>query len=248
MTKPTNSLPGFVPDWPAPPRVQSLQTTRMGGVSPAPYANLNLGDHVGDSLENVAANRARLRPWLPTEPCWLQQVHGTAVANADAGDRGREADAVVARQPGSVCAIMTADCLPVLFCDREGTVVGAAHAGWRGLAAGVLENTVAAMGVAPERLLAWLGPAIGPGAFEVGPEVKEVFEKADPRASQAFAPALSGKYLANIYALARLRLAALGVGAIYGGDACTVSNPQTYFSYRRDQVCGRMATLIWLAP
>ncbi len=247
MTKPTNSLPGFVPDWPAPARVSSLQTTRSGGVSPAPYASLNLGDHVGDAPAHVAANRALLRACLPGEPLWLQQVHGTRVAGADSASTGREADAVVARRPGSVCAIMTADCLPVLLCDRDGTVVGAAHAGWRGLAAGVLENTVSAMGVAPERLLAWLGPAIGPRAFEVGPEVRDAFEKADPRTSQAFVPGTSaGKYLADIYALARLRLQAAGVHEIYGGGLCTVGDAATYFSYRRDQVCGRMASLIWL--
>jgi len=249
MTKPTNSLPGFVPDWPAPPRVRSLQTTRSGGVSPAPYASLNLGDHVGDAPAHVAANRALLRAGLPGEPLWLQQVHGTRVADADSATTGREADGVVARRPGSVCAIMTADCLPVLLCDRDGTVVGAAHAGWRGLAAGVLENTVAAMGVAPERLLAWLGPAIGPQAFEVGPEVRDAFEKADPRASQAFVPGAStGKYLADIYALARLRLQAAGVREIHGGGLCTVGDAASYFSYRRDRVCGRMASLIWLEP
>ncbi|TLS19743.1 MAG: peptidoglycan editing factor PgeF [Betaproteobacteria bacterium] len=249
MTKPTNSLPGFVPDWPAPSRVRSLQTTRSGGVSPAPYASLNLGDHVGDAPAHVAANRARLRAGLPGEPLWLQQVHGTRVADADSATTGREADGVVARRPGSVCAIMTADCLPVLLCDQDGTVVGAAHAGWRGLAAGVLENTVAAMGVAPERLLAWLGPAIGPQAFEVGPEVRDAFEKADPRASQAFVPGASaGKYLADIYALARLRLQAAGVREIHGGGLCTVGDAASYFSYRRDRVCGRMASLIWLEP
>lgn len=249
MTKPTNSLPGFVPDWPAPSRVRSLQTTRSGGVSPAPYASLNLGDHVGDAPVHVAVNRALLRACLPGEPLWLQQVHGTRVADADSATTRREADGVVARRPGSVCAIMTADCLPVLLCDRDGTVVGAAHAGWRGLAAGVLENTVAAMGVAPERLLAWLGPAIGPQAFEVGPEVRGAFEKADPRASQAFVPGAStGKYLADICALARLRLQAAGVREIHGGGLCTVGDAASYFSYRRDRVCGRMASLIWLEP
>ena len=250
MTKPTNSLPGFVPDWPAPSRVRSLQTTRSGGVSPAPYASLNLGDHVGDAPAHVAANRARLRAGLPGEPLWLQQVHGTRVADADSATTGREADGVVARRPGSVCAIMTADCLPVLLCDQDGTVVGAAHAGWRGLAAGCPGKT---------RWLPWGWPRSGywpgsgrpsaPKPLKSGPEVRDAFEKVDPRASQAFVPGAStGKYLADIYALARLRLQAAGVREIHGGGLCTVGDAASYFSYRRDRVCGRMASLIWLEP
>lgn len=247
MTKPTNSPAGFVPDWPAPPRVRAWQTCRDGGLSGGAYASLNLGDHVGDLPELVAANRERLRTLLPADPCWLKQVHGTTVVPAGLHPPGQEADAAVAHKAGAVCVVMTADCLPVLLCDREGSVVGAAHAGWRGLASGILENTVSAMGVPGDRLLAWLGPAIGPRAFEVGPEVKDAFEKSDPRASQAFVPGAPGKYLADLYTLARLRLQSLGLHAIYGGDACTFSQPEQYFSYRRTPVCGRMATLIWLA-
>jgi len=248
MTKPMSDIGGFVPDWPAPARVRSWQTTRSGGVSPAPYDSLNLGDHVGDAPANVAANRSALQALLPAAPCWLTQVHGTRIANADVAEPGIEADGVVARQAGKVCVIMTADCLPVLLCDRAGTVVGAAHAGWRGLAAGVLENLVSAMDTAPAELMAWLGPAIGPRAFEVGAEVRDAFIGRDAEAAQAFQPATSGKYLADIHALARLRLQALGVTAIHGGGACTVTEAYRYFSYRRDQVCGRMASLVWLEP
>jgi YfiH family protein len=248
MTKLTNNLPGFMPDWPAPARVRAWQTIRAGGVSPAPYDSLNLGDHVGDRPENVQANRASLLSRVPAVPCWLNQVHGSAVVDADQARGIPEADAAVARQAGTVCAIMTADCLPVLLCDRQGRVVGAAHGGWRSLAGGILENTVAAMQVAPGELMAWLGPAIGPDAFQVGPEVRDIFRQHDPAADSAFKADGSGKYLADIYRLARQRLQALGVKDIYGGNCCTVSQSDRFFSYRRDGVCGRMATLIWLAP
>lgn len=238
---------GYLPDWPAPPTVRAWQTTRPGGLSQGAYAALNLGDHVGDDPVLVAGNRALLAAQLPQAPCWLQQVHGTQVATIDGDDYLREADAAVAHRPGRVCAIMTADCLPVLLCDRHGTVVGAAHAGWRGLAAGVLEQTVATMGKAPGDLMAWLGPAIGPAAFEVGPEVRETFVAEDAGAAAAFVPGAPGKYLADIYLLARRRLQALGITDIHGGGECTVRDEARYFSYRRDRVCGRMATLIWLA-
>lgn len=234
------------PDWPAPPAVRAVQTLRGGGCSPAPWDSFNLGDHVGDEPVRVAANRARLRALLPDEPRWLCQVHGTRVVDAAAVDGVPEADAALARQPGTVCAVMTADCLPVLLCDRAGTVVAAAHAGWRGLEAGVLEATVAAMGVAPGELLAWFGPAIGARSFEVGSEVRAVFVARDPAATDAFRACGGGKWLADIYALARQRLMAAGVAAVYGGDWCTVSDPARFFSYRRDGVTGRMATLIWL--
>lgn len=239
------------PDWPAPVRVRALVTTRHGGVSAAPYASMNLGAHVGDSPQAVAHNRAVLRACLPAEPLWLDQVHGVEVVEASAGIEGRgviRADASVATRPGTICAVMTADCLPVLFCDDAGTVVAAAHAGWRGLAAGVLDATVARMGVAPARIIAWLGPAIGPQAFEVGDEVRQVFVAADSAAACAFMPGGNpGKWFADLFLLARLRLAAAGVGQVFGGNVCTYADPLRYFSYRRDGVTGRLASLVWLS-
>lgn len=239
------------PDWPAPVRVRALVTTRHGGVSAAPYASMNLGAHVGDSPQAVAHNRAVLRACLPAEPLWLDQVHGVEVVEASAAIEGRgviRADASVATRPGTICAVMTADCLPVLFCDDAGTVVAAAHAGWRGLAAGVLDATVARMGVAPARIIAWLGPAIGPQAFEVGDEVRQVFVAADSAAARAFMPGGNpGKWFADLFLLARLRLAAAGVGQVFGGNVCTYADPLRYFSYRRDGVTGRLASLVWLS-
>ncbi|GLT20829.1 laccase domain protein [Zoogloea oryzae] len=238
----------IVPDWPAPARVRALSTTRAGGVSVAPYDSLNLGTHVGDAPASVAANRAQVRRIVPSEPAWLNQVHGTAVVDAASVAGVPDADASVSRTPGAVCVVMTADCLPVLLCDRAGTVVGAAHAGWRGLHGGVIEATVAAMQVAPADVIAWLGPAIGPTAFEVGDEVRAAFVAADAIADAAFKPAgQPGKWLADIYLLARQRLASLGVTAVYGGDCCTVSESRRFFSYRRDGVTGRMGSLVWLA-
>lgn len=237
------------PDWPAPARVRALSTTRAGGVSAAPYDSLNLGVHVGDLPADVAANRAFLRAELPGEPCWMNQVHGTRVIDAAQPDGVPDADAVVSRSAGAVCVVMTADCLPVLLCDRAGLVVGAAHAGWRGLQGGVVEATVAAMQVPPSDIIAWLGPAIGPTAFEVGDEVRAAFVADAAAASAAFQPsAAPGKWLADIYLLARQRLQALGVNSISGGDLCTVTDRERFFSYRRDGVTGRMASLIWLDP
>ena len=236
----------IIPDWPVPAHVRALQTTRAGGVSLAPYESLNLGSHVGDAPLHVARNRQRLGSLLPSEPVWLEQVHGTVVADADHAGCRTVADACVARRSGSVCVVMTADCLPVLLCDRDGTVVGAAHAGWKGLAAGVIEATVEAMGVPPQELLVWLGPAIGPQAFEVGEEVRAEFINSDPQAAAAFVAGSSGKWLADLYVLARLRLNALGITQIYGGDACTYSETGRFFSYRRDGVTGRQGTFIWL--
>lgn len=236
----------YVPDWSVPANVRVLQTTRIGGVSQAPWASFNLGDHVGDDVAAVAANRVLLASCLPAEPLWLTQVHGTVAVDADRRPKIREADAAFARQPGSVCVVMTADCLPVLLCDRRGTTIAAAHAGWRGLLAGVLESTVAAMKVAPGELLAWLGPAIGPRCFEVGDEVRDAFVADNPVAGLAFEPHEAGKWLCNIYLLARQRLQRMGVVAISGGGACTVTEAERYFSYRRDGVTGRMASLIWL--
>lgn len=237
------------PDWPAPAQVRALSTTRSGGVSLPPYNSLNLGVHVGDQPADVAANRAVLRDVLPGEPCWLNQVHGTRVVDAAHPDGVPDADAVVSRSAGAVCVVMTADCLPVLLCDHAGSVVGAAHAGWRGLQGGVIEATVAAMQVPPSEVIAWLGPAIGPAAFEVGDEVRAAFVADAAAAALAFQPsATPGKWLADIYLLARQRLQVLGVNSVSGGDLCTVTDRQRFFSYRRDGVTGRMASLIWLDP
>ncbi|MDP1683326.1 MAG: peptidoglycan editing factor PgeF [Burkholderiales bacterium] len=236
----------IVPDWPAPSNVRALITTRAGGVSTGPYASMNPADHVGDDPHAVAQNRALLRAALPSEPFWLKQVHGDIVAEADVGPV--EADACIARAAGQVCVVLTADCLPVLLCTVDGSVVGAAHAGWRGLCAGVLERTAAAMGVPGQQVLAYLGPAIGPRAFEVGPEVRESFMAQDASATAAFTPQANGKYLADLYLLARQRLARVGVTQVYGGGDCTYSDPERFFSYRRDGATGRMAALVWIAP
>lgn len=242
----------LIPAWPAPARVRAFMTTRAGGVSRPPWHSMNPAGHVGDDPAAVAENRRILRADLPAEPIWLNQVHGTCVAEGADGEPPC-ADASLAREPGRVCAVLTADCLPVLFCDRAGTVVAAAHAGWRGLAAGVLEATVAGMAVAPDTILAWLGAAIGPDAFEVGDEVREAFVSRHPLAAVAFRPALPGtldgaprKWLADLYVLARIRLADAGVTAVYGGGLCTHADARRFYSYRRDGRTGRMASLIWL--
>ncbi|MEO1766206.1 peptidoglycan editing factor PgeF [Thiobacter aerophilum] len=241
------TLAAILPDWPTPPHVRALVTTRAGGVSVGPYASLNLAAHVGDDPAAVAENRARLRRLLPAEPLWLEQVHGTAVWRMEAGAPGR-ADASVSRTAGQVCAVLTADCLPVLFADRAGTVVAAAHAGWRGLCAGVLERTVAAMQTDPGQIMSWLGPAIGPEAFQVGEEVRLAFLAVDAAAAEAFRADGPGRWRADLYALARMRLARAGVQAVFGGGLCTFSDPTRFFSYRRDGATGRMASLIWLDP
>ncbi|MCP5268896.1 MAG: peptidoglycan editing factor PgeF [Zoogloeaceae bacterium] len=249
MATVTTTESWFVPDMPLPPGVRALQTTRQGGVSSPPWDSFNLGDHVADSAADVAANRARLAAVLPSEPRWLKQVHGTTVLQADHLPSVRssppEADAVVASKLGVVCTIMTADCLPVLFCSRDGQVVAAAHAGWRGLCAGVLEASIRQMQVPAASIMAWLGPAIGPRSFEVGPEVREAFLAQGAEAAAAFVPAVGDRWLADIYTLARQRLQRAGVAQIHGGGACTVTEADRYFSYRRDGVTGRMASLIW---
>ena len=235
----------LIPNWPAPAWVKACVTTRTGGVSLAPFDSLNLGDHVGDEPAAVAENRRRLTDRLAIRPAWLQQVHGITVVEADPAQVAT-ADACWTATPGIACTAMTADCLPVLFCNRAGTRVAAAHAGWRGLANGVLEATLDSLEVPADEILAWLGPAIGPQAFEVGPEVREAFVAQLPQAAQAFVPSHNaGKLLADIYALARLRLAARGVTAVYGGGQCTVTDPR-FFSYRRNPRTGRFASLIWL--
>ncbi|WP_260962573.1 peptidoglycan editing factor PgeF [Pseudomonas citri] len=236
----------LIPDWPAPARVKACVTTRAGGVSVAPFDSLNLGDHVDDDPAAVAENRRRLTDQFAIAPAWLQQVHGIAVVEADP-TRVATADASWTATPGIACTAMTADCLPVLFCNRAGTRVAAAHAGWRGLANGVLEATLDSLQVPADEVLAWLGPAIGPQAFEVGPEVRQAFVAHLPQASQAFVPSHNaGKFLADIYQLARLRLAARGVTAVYGGGLCTVTDPR-FFSYRRNPRTGRFASLVWIA-
>jgi YfiH family protein len=266
-------------DWPAPGGVRALCTLRNGGVSAAPYASLNLGDHVGDTATAVAENRRRLKAeaGFPSEPMWLRQVHGVNVVDLDgapddgaatggggaaadvgaaAGDVGgaanvgtvAPADAAFSRRRGRVCAILTADCLPLLLTADTGAVVAAAHVGWRGLSLGVIEATVQALKVPPQSLMAWLGPAIGPEHFEVGAEVREALLKGDPGAQCAFAPNARGRFLADLGRLATRRLATLGVGRIFGGGECTFAAADRYFSHRRDGVTGRQATLIWLEP
>ncbi len=244
-----SSVPVIRPDWPAPENVRAFTTTRAGGVSIGPCASFNLGDHVGDDPRAVAENRARLRKEfkLPADPVWLTQVHGNTAVEAAIVTAGVTADASFATQPGVVCAVLTADCLPVLLCDRAGTRAGIAHAGWRGLAAGVIESTVAALGEPRGELMAWLGPAIGPAAFEVGTEVRAAFTMRDPGAACAFQAGRPGHWFADIYQLARRRLHALGVHAVYGGDLCTFTDSARFYSYRRDGACGRMASLIWMA-
>ena len=238
----------IVPAWPAPSNVRALITTRGGGVSSGPYASMNPADHVGDDPGAVAQNRALLRELLPGEPHWLKQVHGTGVHLATAPMTSPPtADACISRTERAVCAVLTADCLPVLLCNAAGTVVAAAHAGWRGLCEGVIERTVEAMGVPGEQLLAYLGPAIGPRAFEVGNEVRVAFMAVNADAAEAFvAGAAPGKWLADIYQLARQRLRKMGVNRIFGADVCTFDDNTRFFSYRRDGATGRMASLIWL--
>jgi polyphenol oxidase len=235
----------ITPDWPAPKNVRSLITTRAGGVSTGPFASMNLGAFLNDDALAVKANRSILRRHLPAEPKWLRQVHGTKVVDADSLQSLTEADASVAHKANTVCAIATADCIPLLFCNQQGTVVGAAHAGWRGLCAGVIENTLDAMQCKPTELLAYLGPAIGPRNFEVGREVREAFLQQDVQAEQAFSEKTNGKFMADIYLLARLRLNKEGVTKIFGGVFCTVEDAR-FFSHRRDKETGRMASLIWL--
>jgi YfiH family protein len=246
------SGPGWIiPEWPAPPGVRAVATLRSGGTSVGPFASLNLGDHVGDDPAAVAANRARLvaELGLALEPCWLRQVHGTTVVEAAPGLAvPPEADAAVTGLPGLACAVLTADCLPVLLARRDGSRVGAAHAGWRGLVAGVVEATVARLCTddgRPGDVLAWLGPAIGPGAYEVGADVREALLAGDPGAGDALRPGRPGHWWLDLYAAARRRLARAGVTEIHGGAWCTATEAGRFFSYRRDGTCGRQATLIW---
>ncbi len=240
----------LIPQWPAPPGVRALSTLRRGGVSRPPYDGLNLADHVGDAPQAVQENRARLQraASLPAAPCWLRQVHGSAVVEAGAA-RKRPADGAYTRRPGVVCAVLTADCLPLLLCTADGAAVAALHCGWRGLAAGIVAAGVAALAPGPGvEVLAWLGPAIGPQAFEVGEEVRQAFVQDDPGAAAAFTPAASrrrDRWYADLYLLARRQLQACGVRRIHGGGLCTWREADAFYSFRRDGVTGRMATLIW---
>lgn len=239
----------IIPDWPAPANVRAVTTTRNGGVSQSPYASLNLGDHVGDAPEAVARNRALLCQSLalPTEPSWLNQVHGCEVVAADVTPFPADADASVSRTPGHVCAVLTADCLPLLLCDESGTQVAAIHAGWRGLCGGVIEATIEAMAMPGEKLMAWLGPAIGADAFEVGDEVRQAFCEVDANAAEAFRPSDNkGRWLADIYQLTRQRLNRCQLTQIYGGGFCSFHDTERFYSYRRDGQTGRMASLIWM--
>jgi YfiH family protein len=244
----------IVPEWPAPARVRCAFTLRTGGVSVAPYDSLNVGAHVGDAAEAVGENRRRVREYLgvPAEPVWLQQVHGIDVVDLDGIGHGTaaapRADAAVTRVGRHVCVIQVADCMPVLFAARDGYAVGAAHAGWRGLAGGVLEQTVRALGVPAERLIAWLGPTISQQHFEVGNDVRTAFVSGDPGAEAAFVTNTRNRWQCALYALAWQRLAALGVRDVFGGGWCTYADAARFFSFRRDGQCGRMAALIWLTP
>lgn len=239
------------PDWPAPERVRAFSTTRLGGVSRGPWESLNLSFACGDERDKVLANRRRLMSLTPSEPLWMRQVHGSRVlVDSAAAEDGRlEADARVTSRTGEVAVVLSADCLPVLLCDDRGTRVAAAHAGWRGVAGGVIEATVAAMAIPPERLLAWLGPAIGGEVYEVGNEVRESFAGSRTLARQSTDGAFteSGeRWRLDLAGAARIILAGLGVGRVNGGDFCTFSDPTRFYSHRRDGVTGRMASLIWL--
>lgn len=235
----------IVPDWSAPANVKALITTRAGGVSIGPFAGFNLGLRTGDDPLAVAANRERLAELLPRQPTWLRQVHGARVVDVDETADEPEADAAITRRLNTVCAVLVADCIPVLLADRSGTTVGIAHAGWRGLARGVIENTVREMGGDASRLTAYLGPGIGPDAFEVGGEVREAFLARDASAAAAFVPHAPGKWRADLFLLARQCLRRAGVADIHGGTMCTYSDTQRFFSYRRSRATGRMAALIW---
>lgn len=237
----------ITPDWPAAPQVRAMITTRSGGVSTGTYSSFNIGDLTDDDPAAVAENKRRLEALVPGPIRWLRQVHGPRVVHADEVEGRVEADASYTSRAGVVCAVKIADCMPVLLASRDGERVGAAHAGWRGLSSGVVENTVDALGVAPERLIAYLGPAIGPKAFEVGDEVREAFCDVDPAAACAFESHRPGKWMADLFTLGRQRLERCGVRQVYGGGLCTYSTPKRFYSHRYHPATGRMAALIWIA-
>ena len=239
----------LIPDWQAAPNIKAVTTTRQGGVSQAPFDSMNLGDHVGDNAKAVQQNRQILADTLalPEPPVWLNQIHSNVVSNLDDEQPLIDADASVTHKRGRSCVVMTADCLPVLFCDKAGTVVAASHAGWRGLHSGILEKTVASMDAKPEDILAWMGPAIGANAFEVGGEVRQAFMDVQTQAEQAFQKQDNDKWLADIYLLAKQRLNAIGVKQVFGGGECTYSDTSRFYSYRKASQTGRMASLIWMS-
>ncbi len=242
-------IPGWIqPDWPAPANVRAFVTTRHGGVSIGEYASMNLGLHTGDDRASVETNRAIVGAHLPSAPLWMAQVHGVEVADLDriGPEESARADGAVTGKTGRVAVVLTADCMPLFFCDARGTRVGVAHAGWRGMAAGVIENTVRALGVPADEVLAWMGPTIGPAAFEVGAEVRSAFLEAEARAARAFIPHGEGKYLADLYALARQRLERAGVRSVSGGGFCTYRDADRLFSYRRVKASGRMGAFAWM--
>ncbi|MDH5516712.1 MAG: peptidoglycan editing factor PgeF [Gammaproteobacteria bacterium] len=235
-------------DWPAAANIHALTTTRAGGLSQEPYAQLNLADHVGDALPLVEKNRQILAESLSIDqPLWLKQVHGVAVVDAATASHHAEADAVYTDKPATVCAVLTADCLPLLFCNRQASVVAAAHAGWRGLADGVIEATVTSMQQKPEDIMVWLGPAIGPSCFEVGSDVYHAFVSQDQQAARAFKQTDGEHFLADIYQLARIRLQRLGINQVYGGGLCTYSDEERFYSFRKNKITGRMASMIWIS-
>lgn len=243
--------PQFIyPDWPAPTQIKALSTTRQGGHSLPPYDGFNLGIHVNDATDIVNKNRAELVKLarLPQPSYWLDQAHGTHVINSTTWHEDITADAMFSTTKHHVCTVMTADCLPILLCNRQGNTVAAIHAGWRGLAAGIVEKSIATFSCGIDDIMAWFGPAIGPTQFEVGSDVYHAFVQHTPQHHQAFEQTSATHYLANIYLLAKQRLNALGVHQIFGGDFCTASDPQRFFSYRRDGVTGRMASMIWVTP
>ena len=243
------SNPGYLKaEWPAPAGVHALVTLRTGGYSTGAYAGFNLAMHTGDDPDTVRRNRELLQTYfqLPAEPVWLQQVHGNRLVEADPRAREAAADGSWSRTPGQVCAVMTADCLPVLVCNRDGTMVAAAHAGWRGLQAGIVTRTVRQLQADAADLMVWLGPAIGPQVFEVGADVVRAFSGTHQDNVKAFRQIDEHHWLCDMYALARIELANLGVASVFGGDYCTYSDEQRFYSYRRDNITGRMASLIWL--
>lgn len=255
----TNALNKIEPSWTVSQQIQAFCTTRQGGISKPPFNSLNLGLHAGDDVVDVLQNRVIVRSELPAEPLWLKQIHGVTVSTPASrntfGDGSFEADAAVTNIPNEVLAILAADCMPVLFASKAGDVIGAAHAGWRGLSSGVLENTIDEMialspSLTTSDISVWMGPAIGPSVFEVGEDVLQAFtQQGKDILSKAFIPIIGtpGKYLADLYLLARDRLRVLGIEQITGGEFCTVSSPERFFSYRRDKVTGRFASLIWIA-
>lgn len=238
----------IIPDWPAKPNIKAISSTRLGGVSRAPYNGFNLAEHVDDNTDDVTENRRKLKEYgrLPAEPCWLQQTHSTIVVSANPEQQSIDADGSVCNQAGVVCVVQTADCLPILLTTNNGNKVGALHAGWRGLCNGIIEKGIAAMMTQPDQIIVWMGPAIGPNYFEVGEDVFNAYDNTYPGSSQVFKATGDRKWHMNIYEAARQVLHKSGVNQIYGGDHCTYTDEKHFYSYRRDGICGRMASMIWM--